>query len=126
MFPNQYWSPPNQTTWPPYQQQAPNIYRPTIPGRTVNSIEEITPNDVPMDGTAGLYLLKDMSAVYAKAWNSDGTIQTVRYVPDTSKQENKPDPMKIILERLDKIEELVSKKSQNFKPQNNKEVKPGV
>lgn len=68
---------PQTSPLQPYQQ------RPTvIPGRVVSDINEVTPNEVSMDGRVSLFPKNDYSCIYAKAWNSDGTITTVRFVPE--------------------------------------------
>lgn len=52
-----------------------------INGRVVQSVEMITANDVPMDGSAAFFPMQDMSAILAKSWNADGTIKTVIFKP---------------------------------------------
>lgn len=60
-----------------FQQQIPS----GINGRVVQSVEMITANDVPMDGSAAFFPMQDMSAIFAKSWNADGTIKTVIFKP---------------------------------------------
>lgn len=52
-----------------------------IAGRTVQSVEQITANEVPMDGSLAFFPRQDMTEIYAKQWNADGTIKTVIYRP---------------------------------------------
>lgn len=52
-----------------------------VNGRVVQSVEMITANDVPMDGSAAFFPMQDMSAILAKSWNADGTIKTVIFKP---------------------------------------------
>lgn len=52
-----------------------------ITGRTVQSVEQITANEVPMDGSLAFFPRQDMAEIYAKQWNADGTIKTVIYRP---------------------------------------------
>ena len=52
-----------------------------VNGRVVQSVEMITANDVPMDGSAAFFPMQDMSAIFAKSWNADGTIKTVTFKP---------------------------------------------
>ena len=52
-----------------------------IAGRTVQSVEQITANEVPMDGSLAFFPRQDMAEIYAKQWNADGTIKTVIYRP---------------------------------------------
>ena len=73
----------------------------TIPGRIVRSEGEITPNEVPMDGSVSLFPAADYSCITAKSWQPDGTIATVRYVPEAAPKE---DPLAPIVARLDAIE----------------------
>lgn len=60
-----------------FQQQMPR----GINGKVVQSVEMITANDVPMDGSAAFFPMQDMSAILAKSWNADGTIKTVIFKP---------------------------------------------
>lgn len=55
-----------------------------INGKVVQTAEMITANDVPMDGSVAFFPMQDMSVIYAKSWNANGTIQTIAYKPDTS------------------------------------------
>ena len=59
------------------QQQMPR----GINGKVVQSVEMITANDVPMDGSAAFFPMQDMSAIFAKSWNADGTIKTIIFKP---------------------------------------------
>lgn len=52
-----------------------------INGKFIQVPENITANDVPMDGSVALFPTQDMSQILAKAWQSDGTIRTVVFKP---------------------------------------------
>lgn len=84
-----------------------------IPGRMVQSEQDIKPNDVPMDGSVALFPTSDMSCVYGKAWNGNGQIITVRYVPEQPQQADQTpqkDPFQEMVDsRLTAIEEALSK-----------------
>ena len=84
--PNQYPSFQQSGYYPQYlqpQQMSQPVMRPSgLSGRMVNNPSEITPQEVTMDGTVSLFPQADYSCIYAKAWNPDGTIRTVRYVPE--------------------------------------------
>ena len=68
---------------PSYYQQTPQTKtNKTFQGRFVNTIDEVTPNDVPMDGNLYPFILNDGSRVYGKRWNSKGQIETVTYIPE--------------------------------------------
>lgn len=60
----------------------PQMQKPVgLPGKMVSSASDITPNDVPMDGRVSLFPQQDYSCIIAKAWNAEGKIDTVVYVP---------------------------------------------
>lgn len=69
-----------------YQQNMPNTYQQNqivqgINGKIIEEMSQITANDVPMDGSVAFFPKQDLSEVYAKSWNADGTIRTVTYKP---------------------------------------------
>lgn len=63
------------------QIQQPQMTPIGINGKIVPSVENITANDVPMDGSVAFFPKQDMSEIYAKSWNSDGTIRTIVFKP---------------------------------------------
>lgn len=68
---------------PMTQQQAPQ----GIAGRIVASADDIAPNEVPMDGTLAFFPASDGSSIFARAWQRDGTIATIRYVPERREED---------------------------------------
>lgn len=110
-IPNQMYQPYNQQTmygqynsYYPYQYQQPR-YDPQqnqplfnqqqsiqpqqqagLNGKVVQAVEQITANDVPMDGSVAVFPKQDMSEIYTKSWNADGTIRTIVYKPYTASQ----------------------------------------
>lgn len=112
------WYPNQQPTYSNYQPQN-MVQQPVprsqgtigIPGRVVNSTNEIMPSDVPMDGTTSLFPLMDGSVILAKSWNMDGTIKTERYIKE-SPQPDIPEesPFDQIMKRLDSIEKVLNRK----------------
>lgn len=52
---------PQQSPLQSYQQRPP-----IIPGRVVTDINEVTPNEIPMDGRVSLFPKNDYSCIYAK------------------------------------------------------------
>lgn len=110
-------------------QQFSNYNQPPVkrvPARIINDPKEIMPNEVPMDGSVSLFPTADYSCVYAKAWNANGMIDTVKYVPE--KPETQPtvqsqDVLTAILARLDNIERTLNKRNKPYnKPVPKKEV----
>ena len=95
----------------------------------VLSVENITANDVPMDGTVAFFPKQDLSEIYAKQWAANGTINTVVYKPyiegdntqttnsmgdsQNSKIDLSEESIQVFMKKFDevfkKIEELESK-----------------
>lgn len=66
-----------------YNQPNQSVNR-TVFGRVINSENDITPNEVPMDGSISLFPLADYSKIFAKQWSQDGTIKTTVFSMDPS------------------------------------------
>ena len=69
---------PMQMNQQPMPQQIAGIN-----GRIVQTVENINANEVPMDGSMAFFPKQDMSEIYVKGWNADGTIKTIVYKPYT-------------------------------------------
>ena len=117
-YPNYYYQ---QTPQQYMQNNLPNGQQVRIPisGRIIGNVSEIVPNEVPMDGSVSLFPQNDYSCIYAKKWNTDGTIQTVKFVPvvddaDLTKTSTNDFNVSLasdineISNRLSKIEELLT------------------
>ena len=37
-----------------------------------------------MDGSISVFPMQDNSAIFVKRWNADGTIKTIKFVPDST------------------------------------------
>ena len=59
-----------------------------INGRMVQAVENINANEVPMDGSMAFFPKQDLSEIYVKGWNADGTIKTIVYKPYTAPKDN--------------------------------------
>lgn len=88
-----------------------------LPGRVITNPDEVTPQEVPMDGSVALFLMKDYSAIYAKAWNNNGTITPVKYVPDPTAQQAMAgfNFQQEVINRLDQIERRLNTRKPNYK-----------
>lgn len=104
-----------------------NFQRPSVPsmlpGRQVANADEITPQEVPMDGSVSLFPQQDYSCIYAKTWTKEGTIATLKFVPEqpqaTTEQKS---PLEERLDRIDQRLEALDKKlnrPRNFQKRNN-------
>lgn len=76
-----------QQTQSTYQ---PQLVQPTLNGKVVDGIDTVKIQDVPM-GSFGVYPQADMSHVFVKLWNNDGSTRIIEYSPTVieSKQEEK-------------------------------------
>ena len=90
-----------------------NVYQPQQPqaqiqGKVVDSIDMVRVNEVPFGGF-GVFPKGDLSEVYVKSWNNNGTTQinTYRPVPVEETQEAKAASMQD--ELLEKINALNAK-----------------
>ena len=84
-------------------------YAPRIVGRAVSSVAEVGVGEVPTDGSAGWFPALDGSCVWSKRWNGNGTIETVRFVPE--KVEDPVDELTVLKERVEALEASIAKKA---------------
>lgn len=99
-----------QPSYPAYSYPAQPSVRQG--GRTVGSPDEITVQEVPTDGTPAYFSLSDGSAIVAKRWLTDGSIETVKYVREGETKPAKPVQLGDISAKLDsalsKLDELMA------------------
>lgn len=79
------------------QQQPMQINQQPVPqqiaginGRIVQAVENINANEVPMDGSMAFFPKQDLSEIYVKGWNANGTINTIVYKPYADVNSNNP------------------------------------
>lgn len=63
------------------QQIMPQPQQQGISGRIIDDISTVNANEIPMDGSVGIFIKRDMSSLYTKQWCNDGTIRTIEYKP---------------------------------------------
>lgn len=98
---------PQQFQPMPQTQAQPKPFSP-ITGRVVNSLDEITVQEVPTDGTVAWFPSADGSCVYGKRWTPDGNITTMRFVPEAADTApSQPDPFQVINDRISELFQLV-------------------
>lgn len=100
-----------------YQQtlQQPQMQPQQIPvglnGKIVDSAEQITANDVPMDGSFAMFPKKDMSEIYLKSWTPNGTIATVVFRPIMEESSNSSSVQESVRVSLsDEVTEVILQK----------------
>ena len=100
--------------------------------RMVNSQNDIRVEEIPMDGTVGIFPVNNMSEIYAKSWNSiTGSIDTVVYKPALQEEKKLESKNNLddfvasfnlfkdeVMDRLERIDKNIPKQNRN---QNNKE-----
>lgn len=99
----------NNYNYQPYQYQ-PMQYQPAQPqynqsigisGKLVDSFDNVTVNDVPMDGNPATFIKKDMSEIQVRMWTPQGTISTTSYKPYIEpKKEDTANSSSVSLESL--------------------------
>lgn len=113
-----------------YEQQrstAVNQLPAALPGRVVFSADQITPQDIPSNGTPALFPLSDGQSIIVRSLRGDGTFSNDVYTlvtPQTNNTQNVD--IKSILERLDALEKKVNRKpyrQNNYHKNQNKEVR---
>lgn len=91
----------------PQTQVQPKPFSP-ITGRVVNSLDDITVQEVPTDGTVAWFPAQDGSCIYGKRWTPDGNITTMRFVPEAVEATpSQPDPFQVINDRISELFQLV-------------------
>ena len=74
-----------QQRLPQEQMQPQQVQQPApmsgMVGKMVGRIEDIAPQDVPMTGAPAFFPKQDLSEIYVKSWNSNGTLDTVVFKP---------------------------------------------
>lgn len=104
---NQYYDFQNRMN--PYGQYQYNQYQPyqyiqntqALSGKFVDSVDIVRATEVPMGGN-GIFPKADLSEIYIKSWNNDGTTRIVTFKPiiDTTSES---EPMGDILKQLEDL-----------------------
>lgn len=114
---NVMYNPYNMTNPPQYTYPVNNMSNPQqrykgLSGRIINNENEITPYEIPMDGSMVLFPLVDKSQIVGKIWQADGTIQTIHFVKESPIEED-------VSETNDEIPQWIDDKMQDLQDQIN-------
>lgn len=82
------------------QQQAQPQTMIGIRGKIVNTADEITPQDVPMDGSSAIFPIADGSAIVLMKWEANGSIKPIRYVPEKIEETSKEPHITLTIDGL--------------------------
>lgn len=95
------------------QQPQPQQSRPQpLNGRVVADPADIVPKEIPMDGSISFFPSQDLTYILAKQWNTNGAIDTVKYVPERPPQQEQPvqnEGIQKIMDKLNAMEEVINK-----------------
>lgn len=93
------------------QQQQQEHY---LPCKFIDDSTRIMPGEVPQNGDPAFFVARDYSCIYAKAWNSSGTIDNVVYVPtrqrkpEDEQREKDQEFQNNVLRRLSGLEDTLA------------------
>lgn len=93
------------------QSQSP--MRTSFYGRYISDFSEILPNETPMDGSVTLFPNKDLSEIFLRTWNQNGSLMSFRYVLDTTTDLNAPvsppqqQDYQTLMDRITDLENMV-------------------
>lgn len=91
--------------------QPPSVF----PGKFITSEKDIDAKDVLMEAPLSLFPSNNFDYIIAKAWNSQGTIDTVVYVPQQqTPKEPQEDPFEKLNARLDRIEKSLNYRRKSY------------
>lgn len=88
--------------------------RQSIQCAVIDSPNDITVKEIPMDGRAGMFIMKDLSAILIKKWDSDGKIYTKEYREVVQEPPAVDNGMKDINSRFEAIEQAIAKLAQGM------------
>lgn len=110
-------SPANQN-----QQQSQQLSG--LPGKWVGAEKDIVPMDVPQDGSIAIFPQQDLTVIFLKKWEGNGTITTVPYIPNVQTQSG-PTPEQefqaSVQQRLTKLEQMLINLTKMWQPNEDKE-----
>lgn len=107
-YPNNYYQNYSYGTNNMYQPQQNSAIIPTLQGKVVDSVDMVRVNEVPFGGF-GVFPKGDLSEIYVKSWNSNGTTQINTYKPVAVEENKKANEKSIKDELLAKINTLDEK-----------------
>lgn len=113
-YPNNYYQNyPYGNNYPQYSQstlpQAPQQPQYSLPqstslqGKVVDGEDIVRATEVPFGGY-GVFPKADLSEIYIKSWNNDGTTRVITYKPTILNEEKQVDTTTILLDKINNIE----------------------
>lgn len=107
---------------PQYQQQTQSV----LNGKVVDSLEVCKVQEIPF-GSFGVYPKGDLSEIYVKSWNGDGTTKVIVYKPEVIQETEKQDVYMIALNEIKKsIDNLENKLKPTAPPVSRKKKEDAI
>ena len=123
-YPNNFYQ--NYSYGSGYQPQQTQPAVAALQGKVVDSVDMVRVNEVPFGGF-GVFPKGDLSEIYVKSWNNNGTTQinTYRPVPVEEVKEAKEIPLKNeLLEKINALNEKLDALMNSTTKQTTEPVKP--
>ena len=101
-YPNNFYQ--NYSYGNQYQTQMPQQPIATLQGKVVDSVDMVRVNEVPFGGF-GVFPKGDLSEIYIKSWNNNGTTQINTYKPipvEETKEAKEASAKDELLEKINK------------------------
>lgn len=112
---------PSYNNYPYTQGQMPSMQYPTyatqsypqgtaapqiLNGKIVDSEDVVKATEVPIGGY-GIFPKADLSEIYVKSWNNNGTTSLITFQPIVQKQASNTDSLSPVLNRLSELENKI-------------------
>lgn len=78
----------------------------TLNGKIVDSEDVVKATEVPI-GSYGIFPKADLSEIYVKSWNNNGTTSLITFQPIIQKQTSNTDSLSPVLNRLSELENKI-------------------
>ena len=78
----------------------------TLNGKIVDSEDVVRATEVPIGGY-GIFPKADLSEIYVKSWNNNGTTSLITFQPIVQKQTSNTDSLSPVLNRLSELENKI-------------------
>ena len=78
----------------------------TLNGKSVDSEDVVKATEVPIGGY-GIFPKADLSEIYVKSWNNNGTTSLITFQPIVQKQTSNTDSLSPVLNRLSELENKI-------------------
>lgn len=95
--------------------------RSIMTGRVVSNDSEVSPSEVPMDGSAAFFPMSDGSKIFAKSWDGNGNIKTVTYIPSVESDDIIQNGSEVSTITMEDLFNMINDVNDNVKALTNKQ-----